>query len=244
MEETVKKFILSNTVRGAIESETSQGSAGLENSGSVLYFKEHPWKSLQEYFNQAIQGAQSTLVEYEPPLLKLDFPWGVASPENEVVRDLERRDLLIEQERLKTQLIEQRRAVLLATRTHDGLRKECDKLLDAVCEVTMANKALQDCLIGKHEGRLCLYESTDGVVASVVGNDIEVVYQKGERTFRQIYNKRQFMHAKTPTEGDSVKAHAILCVVPKAVISSENLLESQDADFRKASTRDSIRIQV
>lgn len=175
-----------------------------------------------------------------------DLMWSFRRLEPGTVSEFPSRDLLIENERLKTQLIEQRRALLLADRSIADLRKQNERLVDVVCDATSANKALQGAMLAQREGRLCLHETHRGVVSAVVGEQIEVTYETAEGPLKQIYQRDQFIGSKLPQEGDSVEAHVMLSTVlqpkPQEQAGTMGQRAEERPDFRTQNTAETIRI--
>ena len=175
-----------------------------------------------------------------------DLVWNFRRLDPTAIFEPPRQDLWIENERLKTQLIEQRRAALLASKANGDLRTQYDRLVDVVCDATAANRALQSALIANHEARLCLHETHTGVVSAVIGDQIEVTYETAEGPLKQIYHRDQFMGQKVPQEGESVEAHVMLATVPQSDSQEQAGAvgpKSEDRlDFRTQNTTETIRI--
>lgn len=120
--------------------------------------------------------------------------------------------ILLDNERLKTQLIAERRALLAARQSETQLQEEKGKLLDTVCELVKLNKSLQESMIGAHQSRICFHEAHRGVVSDSIGDQIEVVFDTKNGEVRQIYDRSQFVCQRMPTEGQKVEAHVFLAI--------------------------------
>jgi hypothetical protein len=126
----------------------------------------------------------------------------------------EKDDLLVERERLKSQLISVRRE-LLELRQHeaqtarelDRLRHQNDGQLDCVHDLTRANAALQQALIQRIEGRLCMHEHNEGVVLEITDAEVAVQFKTRDGELEQVFHKSQFIGGHLPDEGDRLEAH-------------------------------------
>jgi hypothetical protein len=160
-----------------------------------------------------------------------------------------RGEILLENERLKTQLIAEQRAVL-AAREHNAqlsshisdLNSQSGVLLDGVCELAKANKALQAVLIAKSAGRLCFHEEHLGLVTGALGDQVEVTYETGEGRLKQVYSRAQFIHGKFPQEGDAVEAHVLIAVGKASEAKTESEETSDLPEFRTKGISGTIRI--
>lgn len=166
------------------------------------------------------------------------FYGGGASP---IFEDQHR--VLLENERLKTQLISEKRALLIARQSEVRLQSENDKLIDGVCELTKVNKILQAVLIAGHQKRVCFHETHVGVVSDSVGEQIEVTYETQDGPLKQIYNRKQFIHQKLPSEGERIEAHVVVAIAPSDESKRSNKDQTSDLpEFKGKGISGTIRL--
>jgi hypothetical protein len=152
----------------------------------------------------------------------------------------------LENERLKTQMIEQRRALLVARQSNDELNKKNDRLVEIVCDLTKSTQALQRALLAKEDSKICLYETHEGVVSEVVGDQIQVTFETENGPLRQVYHRSQFMGKKLPDEGEIVEANVFLSTKfrPRETAAEEeqSQVPGTKADFRTTTRGETIRV--
>ena len=119
-------------------------------------------------------------------------------------------DLRLENERLRTELIEKRREVLLLRQELDRANSLQGRLVDSVCNLTVGNNAAVQALAAEREGRMCLSETLEGVVSRVLGEDIEITYETEDGPLKQVYAMAQFARGKAPAEGETVRTFAFI----------------------------------
>ncbi len=165
-----------------------------------------------------------------------------------LIADEQHRNLL-ELERLKTQLISEQRATLLARQQsaelasqNAQLRPQNESLLEVVCDMAKANKDLQAALIAQSQGRICLREVHRGTVSEVVGAQAEVTYETPDGPLKQVYERKQFVRGKLPEEGDAVEAHVIVVVGQASEAQKEPEETSDLPEFRDRGISGTIRI--
>ena len=143
-------------------------------------------KKFRLYFEQAIAAAMMKGVQLgtaqhstgKGSELKLHIGAHVVGRHAPDSRELlERQEELLERERLKTLLLEKDRTLLAIQRAHDELKAQNAKFLDAVCEMTLANKSLGLALLAHHNLQVCLHEHHVGEVTKVLGDQVEVTYE-------------------------------------------------------------------
>jgi hypothetical protein len=143
---------------------------------------------------------------------------------------------------LKSRLIEQQRALLVANQMIRHLQETYLQIQTILRDAVSANKSLQAALIGKSEGAVCLYERHVGVAAASFGNEIQIVYDTPEGPLKQMYSVSQFMAGKVPECGDSVEAYVLMCVRP--FNPEESLPElpkkTNKRNFREKDTTDTV----
>jgi hypothetical protein len=160
---------------------------------------------------------------------------------------------VVENEVLKTQLIEQRRALRLASKRNEELSNQHGKLVeqqakvvDAICDLTAACIAMQSALIGKQEGRVCLHETHKGVVSAVIGDQLEVTYETPDGPIKQIYSRKQFVEHNVPKEGDALDGYVILTRKPVTDLKQDTGVPEEKSglapEFRSKSTIGTTRI--
>jgi len=150
--------------------------------------------------------------------------------------------VVLENERLKTQLISERRAVLTAHQRHAQLTSQHEVVLEGICELAKANKALQAALIAQAAGRICFHETHSGSVTEILGDQVAVTYETPDGPLKQVYDRTQFMHGKLPEEGDVVEAHVMIAVAKSPDVQKEAEEASDLPDFRDKGTSGTIRI--
>jgi len=170
---------------------------------------------------------------------------GISTP---LIED--RNKALLENERLKSQLMSERRALLaarqrqveLAARNAE-LTSRNAKLTDAVCDLASTNKALHAALIARHQGRVRIHETHRGVVSEVCGDQVEVTYETAEGPLKQIYHRDQFAQGKLPTEGEAIEAHVMVAASePKAANEKELDVTSDLPTFSDRAVSGPLRI--
>ncbi|HZZ44694.1 MAG TPA: hypothetical protein VFE58_17290 [Tepidisphaeraceae bacterium] len=126
-------------------------------------------------------------------------------------------ELLVERERLKTQLISMHRQLLeLQARVEESnrqvarLEKQNDGQLSCIGEIIKANNVLQKAVLEQHEQSLCMHNITHGVVTKRLEDGVAVEFEAVGEYFEQVYNDSQFMRGKTPSEGDRIEAHVFM----------------------------------
>ncbi len=149
---------------------------------------------------------------------------------------------LLEAERLKTQLISERRAVLLARQQNAELAARNESPIEALCDLAKANKDLQAALIAQNEDRVCLREVHRGTVTEILGEQVEVFYETAEGRLKQVYSRDQFAHGRVPDEGDNVQALVIMAVTKRLEAQTEPEETSDLPDFRDKGVSGTIRI--
>jgi hypothetical protein len=146
-----------------------------------------------------------------------------------------RDEVRLENERLRTELIEKRREVLLLRQALAKSDQRQGRLVDLTCDLTASNKLALEALAAQRGGRMCLSEGLTGVVTRVVGEEIEITYDSSEGTLRQIYRTAQFIPQKAPGEGDSVRVFAFIAIEPRPEVKEPAPAEETaagDEDFR------------
>lgn len=147
------------------------------------------------------------LEQRDAPVEWIEIP-AAAYPGSSALVFEEQHKVLLENERLKSQLISEQRALLLSRQSEVQLQTQNEKLLDGVCELTKVNKALQTVLVSEKQGKICFHEQHVGVVTEIVGDQVEVTYEPNGIV--QIYHRSQFVHGKLPAEGSRIEAHVII----------------------------------
>ena len=118
--------------------------------------------------------------------------------------------LLVEVENLKTRLAEEcRRALRLEGYLSDS-QKQVNGVLEAHNEVLAAHRDLRRMLEYKQEGDLRMFETYEGTVAEVVGDEVCVVFDMEDGVLEQVYTRDQFLSGRVPEPGESVVAHVFL----------------------------------
>lgn len=130
--------------------------------------------------------------------------------------------ILIEVERLKTQLIAERRATLAAKqaleraeRSLDSARKQNNQLIDAICGLIKANSS------ASHGAALLMHQAYQGVVSEVGESQLQIAYDIEGVDVKQTYEKSQFLHHCDLSEGDEVQASFYILSTPNATNANE-----------------------
>ena len=123
--------------------------------------------------------------------------------------------MLLENERLKSQLMAQRRALLASKKHQSDLTAQNDRLVDGICDLVKTNKTLQESVLARNDGRICFLENHKGVVSEVFGQQVEVTYEMADGALKQIYKVEQFLQTQLPMEGDSIEALVILATAKR-----------------------------
>ena len=131
----------------------------------------------------------------------------------------------LENERLKSQLMAQRRDLLASQKKQDDLIAQNDKLVNAICDLAKINKTLHEVVLARQQARVCLHETHQGVVSDVAGTQLEVTYETSEGVLKQIYDESQFMQGRLPEEGDAIEAHVIV------IFANKDEGKNKEADF-------------
>jgi hypothetical protein len=119
-------------------------------------------------------------------------------------------EVRVENELLRSQLIEQQRTLLLMQRTLEKAEKRLGEVLHVVEGLTEVTRNLQVALVQRYQGAICLNELLSGVVSRVVGDEVELTLETEDGGLRQVYHRKQFLKEELPQEGDNVVAHLFL----------------------------------
>ena len=142
---------------------------------------------------------------------KTDNDWGYSTVTCEAERELS-----LENERLKTQLMAEKRTVLQERRRYSDLSEQNEKLWEYVSELREQNKTLVRAVVGRVDEKLCFSESHKGTVTEVREGEITVSYttQDGD-CITQVYKDSQFVKHRVPNAGDTIEAHVIVATAPR-----------------------------
>ncbi len=145
-------------------------------------------------------------------------------------------ELRLENERLRTELIEKRREVLLLRQELARINRLQEKLIDSTCDFARANATAMHALTADRGGRMCLSESLEGVVTRVLGEEIEITYETDDGPLKQIYRAPQFTRQRAPAEGEAVRTFAFIAAeTPSETPAPESEDEgaADKTDFRR-----------
>ena len=143
-------------------------------------------------------------------------------------------ELTLENERLKSQLISERRLLLSAQSRGEYLEAQNEKQLEYIGELVKASRAIQAALIGKAQGTIIMHETHRGTATEVEGDEVAVTYETPDGPIEQVYHRSQFVHGDLPEEGDQLEAHVIVTKRrpdPAEPATELNLAEIED-EFR------------
>lgn len=123
--------------------------------------------------------------------------------------------LKLENARLKTQLMAERRTAHLARRKEDELFQQHASLVETTRDLAATQKVLTLCLAARADARVCLHEHYSGTVSEIVGEQVVVVYEVDDgEPMKQIYDRKQFIANHTPREGDELCAYVFITLQP------------------------------
>lgn len=126
---------------------------------------------------------------------------------------------LLEIERLKTQLMAEKRAIIFARKAASNaevrineLKAQNEKLLDAIYSLVKSKEALQSALIASSDGTLCMQETHYGIVNEASEEQVEVAYDTSSGVIKQSYTANQFFRGKLPREGNTIETNVFVIV--------------------------------
>ncbi len=118
-------------------------------------------------------------------------------------------ELRVQNERLKSLATQERRSAARESQKHDqllvehrALRETVDNLIQLLKQRAEANDALQATLLHHEEGRLCMFESHEGIVMHVDDDCAVVTYSIDDEYVDQTYRREQFVDGRLPKRGD------------------------------------------
>lgn len=151
--------------------------------------------------------------------------------------------LRLENERLKTQLMAERRTAHLARRKETELSEQHASLIETAHALAATQRVLTLALTARVDARVCLHEHYSGTVSEIMGEQIVVVYEVDDgEPMKQIYDRKQFIADHVPREGDELCAYVFITVNPpgRALIerSKTEMTEPDFSGFDKGVTGD------
>ncbi len=123
--------------------------------------------------------------------------------------------LILENERLKTQLMSERRTAYVARRKEDELFQQHASLIETAHTLAATQRVLTLTLTARADARVCLHEHYSGTVSEIVGEQIVVVYEADDgEPMKQVYDRKQFIADHVPREGDELCAYVFITLHP------------------------------
>lgn len=123
--------------------------------------------------------------------------------------------LRLENERLKTQLMSERRTAHLARRKEDELFQQHASLIETAHTLAATQRVLTLTLTARADARVCLHEHYSGTVSEILGEQIVVVYEADDgEPMKQVYDRKQFIADHVPREGDELCAYVFITQHP------------------------------
>lgn len=177
---------------------------------------------------------------HKGPYLFAGFEEPIGNPEAEIhMLRRQNGELMLERERLKTHLIYAARELSeklenkdtqleRARREIHRLRKQVDRQLARTRELLHQNMSLQQGLLRRAEGRLCMHETNEGIVTRVLDDELVVQYDTAEGPLEQLYSSEQFVAGKAPKEGERIEVHVFAWARPHTPQGIDHLLTPEE----------------
>ena len=151
--------------------------------------------------------------------------------------------LILENERLKTQLMVERRTAHLARRKENELFLQHASLIETTRDLAATQKVLTLCLAARADARVCFHEHYSGTVSEIMGEQIVVVYEVDDgEPMKQVYDRKQFVADHVPREGDELCAYVFIAQHPPGRVllerSTTAMTEPDFSGFDKRVTGD------
>ena len=109
---------------------------------------------------------------------------------------------------LSMELLNAQRRAVAAERRADELLQQNDRLFAFVRDLSAAKDALQETIMARDVGRLCMHDVNQGYVLRRLDDEVAIEFRNvaGE-SIEQAYAREQFMGGTLPDVGDEVEAH-------------------------------------
>jgi hypothetical protein len=157
-----------------------------------------------------------------------------------VAPSVENQQLLLDRERLKTELMAERRALLLERRRSEELTSENDKLWDCMSDIVKENQALIAMVIAQKHEKVCFHERHEGEVVERKGDQKVIVSYRSAsgESIRQTYDKAQFSRRGLPEVGDRIQAYVMVATdrPPDAHAATDSELRKAFRGFSRGKT--------
>ncbi len=106
------------------------------------------------------------------------------------------------------ELANAKRRAEAAERRADELLQQNDKLFAFVRDLSTAKDALQEAIVARDSGRLCLHAVNQGFVLRRLDDDAAIEFRNAAgESIEQVYSSEQFIGGTLPDTGDEIEAH-------------------------------------